>query len=166
MIKFKFIWFFFIIILLNSCTKEEDSLTYLKADINGRNSTLTYVEADITRLPVPNSSDSMEMLTIYGIRNDYNKDLILDLLTLKLEAKKYYFGSITDSIFLAKATYKQDSSFFCTVYNNYLINPGTLVITKIANNYIKGHFEFNATLKDNPDSVISITNGSFYAKIK
>jgi hypothetical protein len=166
MIKFKFIWVYLLTVLLFNCIKEEDSLTYLKAVINGKKSTLTYVEAKYTRLPIASGIDSMDVLTIYGIKSDYKKDLILDLRTIKLLPKEYSFGNTTDSIFLVQATYKQDSSFFCTSYNNYLTNPGTLVITKIGNNYVKGLFAFNAALKDKPDSVISITSGSFFAKIK
>jgi hypothetical protein len=165
MIKFNFIWFCLFSVFLYNCTKEEDSLTYLKAIVNGQKTTLTYIEAKLTRLPVGSSSDSLDILSIYAVRPDYKRDLILDLRTSKLLPKDYQFGIITDSL-LVKATYEQDSSFFSTAYDNYLTNAGTLVITKIGNNYIKGLFEFNAALKDHPDSVISITSGSFYAKIK
>ncbi len=166
MIKIRFILLFSLSILLLSCNKEEDSITYIQAIINGKKSILTDVEAKITRVPIVNSTDSMEQLSVYGLRSDYSKYLILNVLTLKLLPEEYAFGSVSDSVLLVKATYCQDSNFFCTAYDNYLINPGSLIITKIGDNYVKGLFEFNAALRDNPDSVISISNGSFFAKIR
>jgi hypothetical protein len=152
--------------LAYTCSKDEDSITYFQAIVNGEKVLLTDVEATYSQVTLTGASGSMDVLSVYGIRSDYKKNIILDLETLHLSAGEYVFTTTTDSVFLVKATYKQDNSFYCTAYNSYLLNPGKLVITKIGNDYIKGHFEFNATHKDIPDSVISITNGSFFAKIR
>ncbi len=146
------IFIFSILIGASSCSKDGDSISSMKADIDGNvwtASVLSVVGAKYSNY-----------ITIVGFDLTGGEQIFISIKGTTVGT--YEFNALeatanTYGIYLKNkdATTGEDDS------NKYLTTSGTVEITAISDNFISGTFSFNAKNSLTDPAFITITNGVF-----
>ena len=158
-----------IIFSFGSCKKNNESSSYIKGSIDGAAFECTSGIQANKPMPLP-SGPSDPSLFIKGIWDGYSIKLLLNEQASgrSLSTGTYTFESGKDG----SATIWQNntesfyagSSSFCFGCPITLSGRGTITISEISKNHVKGSFEFVTGVNMPTSTIKTVTNGEFYVK--
>ena len=157
---------FISLIVSSSCSKSDESTTFMNATVNDEVLELAISQAKISKIATGTDTDSIVSLIISGAKTDFSKAFIFNLELTSTDTGKFYFNEQTNKIKLLQASYAEDTLTFYSLKSVAVAQHSYLSITAISKSNVKGTFAFMAACDTKPDSIIIVSRGSFSAPIK